>query len=115
MVGFFEYYDSFNFDKVISTRLGTAVTVSDSKLLRPGNKEFVEKSIRIEEPFDGSNTARACWKVDSFAKIKYALYKCKGIFQRCMEIDADIMNLFYNEMRVERDDLDVSFSSFCYR
>jgi len=39
----------------------------------PDNQLFTDKKMRIEEPFDGTNTARAVYKPESFPKIKFAI------------------------------------------
>lgn len=112
LVGFFEYFDKFNFESVISTRLGRAVVVSSTELLQPNHSSFTEKSIRIEEPFDGTNTARACWKVDSFAKVKYAIRRSLKILRRCEEVGANIERIIDDEMEVDRDEFNVSSFPF---
>ena len=108
LVGFFEYFDKFNFESVISTRLGRAVPVSSTELLQPNHSSFTEKSIRIEEPFDGTNTARTCLKVDSFAKVKYAIRRSLKILRRCEEVGANIERIIDDEMEVDRDEFNVS-------
>ena len=75
LAGFFDYYNRFDYDDVISIRLGTAVPVNDPLLILSNSQGFLEKGIRIEEPFEGSNTARAVWKTESVAKVKFALGK----------------------------------------
>ena len=107
-VGFFEYYDSFDYEQVISSRLGNATAVDDNDLLKPNHLSFTEKSIRVEEPFDGTNTARACWKVDSFAKVKYAVTKSLKILRRCQESDANIHQLWSKDLCVDEEELNVS-------
>jgi hypothetical protein len=49
------------------------VKASDARMMFPENQLFTEKKIRIEEPFDGTNTARAVYKPESFPKIKFAI------------------------------------------
>jgi len=108
LVGFYKYFDQFDYEQVISTRLGRATSVEAEDLLQPGNSSFTEKSIRIEEPFDGTNTARACWKTDSFAKVKYAINRSLNVLNRCQEVDANISQLWHNDMRLNEEELAVS-------
>lgn len=112
MAGFFDYYNRFDYDNVISIRLGTSVPVNDPVLIMSNSQGFLEKGIRIEEPFEGSNTARAVWKPESVAKVKFALGKALKVIKRLQEIDIDLEDVWENDMVVDEEELEVI--SFIY-
>ena len=112
LLGFFEYYNRFDYDQVISTRLGCAVPVDDSRLIMSNNNGFLEKGIRIEEPFEGSNTARAVWKMESVAKVKFAFEKGLKVVRRMQEIDVDLEEVWENDMVIDEEELEVSPTSW---
>ena len=85
LYGFFKYYADFDFNQVISVRLGNHVHVTDSNLLKANHDSLKDKNIRIEEPFDGTNTARAVYQIANFAKIKFTFRHIEKILARCQE------------------------------
>ena len=107
LAGFFDYYNRFDYDDVISIRLGTAVPVNDPLLIMSNSQSFLEKGIRIEEPFEGSNTARAVWKTESVAKVKFALGKALKVIKRLQEIDIDLEDVWENDMVIDEEELEV--------
>ena len=70
---------------MISVRLGNHVHVTDSNLLKANHDSLKDKNIRIEEPFDGTNTARAVYQIANFAKIKFTFRHIEKILARCQE------------------------------
>ncbi|XP_058851572.1 poly(A) RNA polymerase GLD2 isoform X3 [Acipenser ruthenus] len=65
LLGFLKYYATvFNWDKCM-------ISVREAKALpKPGSNEWKNKFICVEEPFDGSNTARAVHEKMKFDAIK---------------------------------------------
>ena len=59
--------------------------VTDSNLLKANHDSLKDKNIRIEEPFDGTNTARAVYQIANFAKIKFTFRHIEKILARCQE------------------------------
>jgi len=77
----------------------------------PDNQLFTDKKIRIEEPFDGTNTARAVYKPESFPKIKFAIQTAQQLLERCLnggeEIQELISELYLDKQELEVCDFDV--------
>ena len=65
--------------------MGNHVHVTDSNLLKANHDSLKDKNIRIEEPFDGTNTARAVYQIANFAKIKFTFRHIEKILARCQE------------------------------
>lgn len=103
--GFFDYYNQFDFNQVISTRLGQPVKASDGRLMFPDNQLFTDKKIRIEEPFDGTNTARAVYKPESFPKIKFAIQTAQQLLERCLNGGEEIQELI-SELYLDKQELE---------
>lgn len=68
--GFLEYFtDTFDFDNdVISVRLGTRMTKRMAVVQSGEEKSW--KLLKIEEPFDLTNTARSCYDQNIFERVK---------------------------------------------
>lgn len=78
LVGFFDYYSTFNWNRVLSVRqAGTRAVPYDKKWTRP--------YIRIEDPFDGRNVTRAVYQFGPFSDIKQAITRAKQrlAYERC--------------------------------
>ena len=78
LVGFFDYYSTFNWNRVLSVRqAGTRAVPYDKKWTRP--------HIRIEDPFDGRNVTRAVYQSAPFSDIKQAITRAKQrlAYERC--------------------------------
>jgi len=103
--GFFDYYNQFDFSQVISTRLGQPVKASDARMMFPENQLFTDKKIRIEEPFDGTNTARAVYKPESFPKIKFAIETAQQLLERCLHGGGDIQELI-SDLYLDKQELE---------
>ena len=66
LIGFFQYYSTFNWDKTMSIRTGgTRPTPMYDKIWRG-------PYIRLEDPSDGGNVTRSVFDVDEFSRIKRA-------------------------------------------
>ena len=66
LIGFFQYYSTFNWSRTISIRTGgTRPTTSCEKSWRG-------PYIRLEDPIDGGNVARAVFNYFEFSRIKSA-------------------------------------------
>ena len=126
IVDFFEYYAKFDWENdVISVRLGKTVGMHDANLLKPGNfllrffelqpllghNSLVDKHIRIEEPFDGTNTARAVFDMTNYIRIKFAFIHVAKILRRAQEAGADIYQLLEKEIRPVDDEIEVNLNS----
>ena len=70
LVGFFNFYTDFDWNKVLSVRLAGTRTV-------PFDKKWTRPKIRIEDPFDGKNVTRAVYKDLQFMNIKQAFKTAK--------------------------------------
>lgn len=78
--GFLDYYASFNFNEsVISVRLGELIP----KNTMPEDEHESLKSgyIKIEEPFDLTNTARSVYDLETFREIKNVFKKSAGMLR----------------------------------
>ena len=62
VAGFYKFYSGYNWDNWISIRVGRSLAPGSEGLLLPDEKPKIP--IRIEEPFEGTNTARAVKKFD---------------------------------------------------
>lgn len=91
----------------------------DERLMFPDNQLFTGKKIRIEEPFDGTNTARAVYKPESFPKIKFAIQtaqRCKSrfvtifstslVFEKCLDGGIDVQEVV-NDLYLDKEELEV--------
>jgi len=99
LVDFFAFYAEFNWhEEVISVRLGRSVSFHDRSLLKPGHDSLVDKHLRIEEPFDGTNTARAVFDLTNFVRIKYTFIHCAKVLKRAQESGADLYELLESDI-----------------
>lgn len=72
LLGFFEYYSSFNFNEfAVSVRTGTKLTIDECRFVKaPKNDPHQWKYLCIEEPFDHTNTARSVFDLETFKHIR---------------------------------------------
>ncbi|XP_060067206.1 uncharacterized protein LOC132547468 [Ylistrum balloti] len=72
--GFLEYFTyKFNYDRdVISVRLGACMTKSLAVCQTGDDKSW--KHLKIEEPFDFTNTARSCYDANIFERVKRVIH-----------------------------------------
>ena len=68
VAGFYKFYSGYNWDNWISIRVGRSLAPGSEELLLPSQKPKIP--IRIEEPFEGTNTARAVQFESKFQLIK---------------------------------------------
>ena len=68
-----------------------------------------DKKIRIEEPFDGTNTARAVYMIDKFLKIKYTFKHVAKILKLCEEAGADLYTLLEHDIKPALAEIEVCF------
>ena len=73
LVGFYDFYHNYNWDDVVSVRRGLSFTCSSSELILPNDESLLRKCIRIEEPFEGTNTARAVSYKANKQNIEFAI------------------------------------------
>jgi hypothetical protein len=106
LVGFFDYFASFDFDRVISVRLGDCVQVNDPRLLQPGHDSLKDKNIRIEEPFDGTNTARAVYRVTDFVKIQITIRHVAKELKRAQEAGADLFKILETDIIPDKKEIE---------
>lgn len=70
LVGFFDYYSTFNWNRLLSVRQASTRAV-------PYDKKWTRPYIRIEDPFDGRNVTRAVYQFAPFSGIKQAITRAK--------------------------------------
>lgn len=79
--GFFQYYSNFSWDsQIISVRLGTLIQ-------KKHQREFKDKYISIEEPFEQTNTARAVYEVGKFTLIKKEIQRAHQRLKEQLSLD----------------------------
>ena len=99
------------------------VDINDQSLLKPGifwkSKKFkttfwkghdslADKHIRIEEPFDGTNTARAVFNITNYVQIKFTFMHVAKVLKRAQEAGADLYDLLEKEIKPLEDDMEVT-------
>lgn len=82
LIGFFQYFSSFDWNKTISIRAGnTRPTAMHDKIWRG-------PYIRLEDPSDGGNVTRAVFDAYEFRRIKTAFNSAESTLKRNPSLDA---------------------------
>ena len=66
-----------------------------------------DKKIRIEEPFDGTNTARAVYADHNFLKINFTIKHVAKVLQRAQESGANLYTLLEKDIVPDSRELEV--------
>ncbi|EDO41975.1 predicted protein [Nematostella vectensis] len=83
LVGFFRYYSSFNWARVLSVRTAGFLPL-------PYNKKWRNPEIRIEDPTDRTNVARSVYRLYPFQEIKVAIERA---YNRLDRIGAELNDI----------------------
>ena len=81
LIGFFQYYSSFDWGKTMSIRTGTTRPTAMHKIWRG-------PYIRLEDPTDGGNVTRAVFDFYEFRRIKTAFSSAESRLRRNPSLDA---------------------------
>lgn len=91
-VGFLEFYTSFNFSEyVISVRTGELIPTDCLSL---DDESAKSSHIKIEEPFDLTNTARSVYDMYTFTEIKHIFRKSAQVLKSQKNFDSIVTEKF---------------------
>lgn len=82
LLGFFQYYSTFNWDKTMSIRTGSI------RATAMHNRIWRGPYIRLEDPSDGGNVTRSVYDYYEFTRIKSAFNSASSQLKRNSSLDA---------------------------
>jgi len=92
-LGFLNYYaNEFNFDRIISIRLGCSLNMMEAS--QNGIKPFDWKCLRIEEPFERSNTARSVYDQHVFWRVLRVFKASFNVLHKTRDLDSILSRPF---------------------